>query len=122
MSEPVSPLPKLLAPINQLLAPLVKAGVGNPWLFTPGATVLEVPGRNSGQLRCVPLSCYLAGGVMIIGTVRPNSQWIKNLAAAETPYVWLWGRRHCVTKLSVTEHVACLSLPGCSPRRPPSQA
>ena len=103
-------LPQLLSPINQLIAPLVQAGLGNPLLFTPGATVLEVPGRASGLMRSVPLTCYLAGNVMIIGTVRPNSQWIKNLAAADTAHVWLWGQRRRAQKLQVTDHVAWLSI------------
>ena len=110
MSTSSAVLPQLLAPINELAAPLIKAGFANPLLFTPGATVLEVRGRTSGQIRTVPLTCYLAGGVMIIGTVRPNSQWIKNLAAAEGAHVWLWGRRLRATKLWITEHVACLTF------------
>mgnify|MGYP001812823646 CR=1 FL=1 len=35
-------LPKLLAPLNSLLQPLIQAGLGNPLLFTPGVTVLDV--------------------------------------------------------------------------------
>lgn len=110
MAEPLPTLPQLLAPLNQLLAPLLKAGIGNPWLFTPGATVLEVPGRKSGQLRSVPLTCYLAGNVLVIGTARRNSQWIKNLQAAQTPHIWLWGRRLRANKLLVTDHAAWLSI------------
>lgn len=108
----------MLTTINQTVTPWLQAGFGNPLLFTPGATVLEVPGRKTGTLRSVPLTCYLAGGVMIIGTVRRHSQWIRNLAAADTAYVWLWGQRLPVTKLSVTGHVACLSLlPSATPPR-----
>lgn len=111
-SQSKSSLPQMLAPLNQTLTPLLKAGLGNPLLFTTGATVLEVPGRKSGEMRSVPLTCYLAGSVMVIGTVRRNSQWIRNLAAADAAYVWLWGQRRLATKLSVSDHVACLSLHG----------
>lgn len=110
MTQTQPTLPQLLSPINETITPLLKAGFGNPLLFTAGATVLEVPGRRSGKLRAVPLTCYLAGGVMIIGTVRRNSQWIKNLAAADDVHVWLWGQRLRVDKLGVTDHVAWLSL------------
>jgi len=103
-------LPQLLEPLNQAVTPLLKLGFANPGLFTPGATVLEVAGRRSGKLRQVPLTCYLAGGLMIIGTVRPNSQWIKNLAAADSAHVWLWGKRRVVTKVFVTDNAACLSF------------
>ncbi|MEM1435230.1 MAG: nitroreductase/quinone reductase family protein [Pseudomonadota bacterium] len=103
-------LPTLLAPINARLAPLLRRGLANPLAFTPGLTVLEVPGRKSGKPRSVPLVSYLAGPVLIIGTVRAKSQWIRNLEAAENPRVWLWGRRWPVAKLLVTDNVAVLSL------------
>jgi len=110
MNQATPNLPQLLEPLNRAVTPLLKLGFGNPWLFTPGATVLEVRGRRSGTLRQVPLTCYLAGGLMIIGTVRPDSQWIKNLAAADTAYVWLWGKRRAVTKVAITDNAACLSF------------
>jgi hypothetical protein len=103
-------LAKLLTPVNRLLAPLVQAGVANPLLFSPGITVLEVPGRKSGIQRATPLACYLAGPIMLIGTVRGNSQWIRNLAASETARVWLWGRAREVRKLHVTDQLALLEL------------
>ncbi len=110
--QSIPSLPQLLAPLNQTLTPLLKMGLANPLLFTGGATVLEVPGRKTGELRSVPLTCYLAGGIMIIGTVRCHSQWIKNLAAADTAQVWLWGQRLQAAKLHVGDHVACLQLTG----------
>lgn len=103
-------LPKLLAPLNSLLQPLIQAGLGNPLLFTPGVTVLDVPGRKTGIRRSTPLTCYLAGPYLIVGTVRTNSQWIRNLAAADTARVWLWGRARQIKKLRVTDQVALLEL------------
>ncbi len=111
MQATVSPsLPALLAPLNDVLAPLVKAGLGSPLLFSPGVTVLEVAGRRTGVVRSVPLTCFLAGPVLIVGTVRSNSQWLRNLAAAEDAHVWLWGRRWSVDKQTVTDNAAVLTL------------
>ena len=108
--QPASSLPALLEPINAALEPLIKFGVANPLVFSPGATVLEVAGRKSGKQRSTPLTCYWTGYFLIIGTVRSNSQWIKNLAVDDNPHIWLWGRRWEVTKHSVTHHIAILSL------------
>ena len=103
-------LAELLQPVNELLGPLIRMGFGNPLAFTPGVTVLEVPGRRSGELRSTPLNCYLAGTLLVLGTVRTGSQWIRNLAAADTAHVWLWGRRWRVEKRAVNGHVAVLEL------------
>ena len=103
-------IPALLEPLNALAGPLIRAGFANPWLFTPGATVLEVRGRKTGKVREVPLTCYLAGWTMIVGTVRSGSQWIRNLAAAGEAHVWLWGRRLPVTVERTTDNVAVLRL------------
>ncbi len=105
-----SALPALLEPINKALKPLIKFGFANPLVLSPGATVLEVAGRKSGKKFSLPLTCYWTGMFLIIGTVRPASQWIKNLAADDSPHVWLWGRRWGITKHSVTNHVAIVSL------------
>ena len=83
----------MLAPLNQALEPLVKLGVGSPLSFSPGLVVLEVPGRVSGQLRSIPLMAYAAYPFVAVGTVRENSQWIKNLHAASDPKLWVWGQR-----------------------------
>ncbi|MEM1232033.1 MAG: hypothetical protein AAGI15_15930, partial [Pseudomonadota bacterium] len=66
-----------LAPLNDRLAPLVRAGLANPLLFTPGLTVLEVRGRKTGKHRALPLACLCLGPFLVIGTVRPGSQWIR---------------------------------------------
>ena len=112
-------VPKLLAPLNRLLDPLVRAGVANPLLFTAGFTVLEVPGRKTGQRRRVPLVCYAAGPVLLVGTVRSRSQWIRNLAAADSVHVWLWGRRWRASKAAVSERSALLILGGLAGRGAP---
>ena len=98
-------LNKTLAPLNELLAPLIKAGFAAPLNLTPGFVVLEVPGRKSGKLYTVPLMAYLAYPYVVVGTVRGESQWIKNLAAAEEPHVWVWAQRFVYEKTVVTDHV-----------------
>jgi|GEM_PF-1234323 len=103
-------LPELLAPLNSILAPMIRAGLGSPLAFTPGVTLLEVAGRKSGKLRSTPLTCYLAGTLIIIGTVRPGAQWMQNLRATDDIHVWLWGQRWQATKHHASDHVALLSF------------
>lgn len=101
---------QLLAPLNQAVGPWIQMGLANPWLFSPGVTVLEVPGRKTGQVRKVPLTCYLAGNLMLVGTVRSNSQWVKNVDVADEIHVWLWGQRRAVERVQVTDNTAWLRL------------
>lgn len=82
-----------LAPLNALLMPLIKAGFASPFGYSTGLTVLEVRGRKSGLPRSTPLICLALGSTVIIATVRENSQWLKNLAAAGEASIWLCGRR-----------------------------
>ena len=98
-------LPQLMQPVNDLLRPLVKAGLGSPLNWTPGLVVLEVPGRQSGREYSLPLLGYLAYPYVTLATVRPNSQWVKNTAAASEPHVWVWGRRFSLDKVVVTDQL-----------------
>ncbi len=78
--------------INRLATPLVRAGFGSPWALQPtGLILLEVAGRNTGIVRQTPLVGMLLPGAVLTSTVRGNSQWLRNLAAADTARVWLWG-------------------------------
>ena len=113
--EPASCSPslvELLGEINQVAEPLIKLGLGSPVLFSPGVTVLEVAGRVSGQVRSTPLACWQWGNLLLIGTVRRNSQWIKNLIAAGDGAVWLLGQRLPATVSASTEHAVLLLLGG----------
>jgi len=83
----------LLQPINEAVTPLIKAGFGTPFINPFGLTVLEVPGRKSGRIYTLPVVCWSLYNIVIVSTVRSESQWIRNLAAAETVSVWLRGRR-----------------------------
>ncbi len=96
-NTPTATLPRLLAPINELLTPGIRAGLGNPLPLTSGFVILEVPGRKTGQLRSVPLLCADYGRALVVTTVRGNSQWVRNLAAAGQAFVWLRGRRRQVS-------------------------
>ena len=96
MSDYTLSLPRLIAPINTLLEPGIRLGLANPLPFTSGFVVLEVAGRRSGTLRSVPLLCADCGCALLVSTVREQSHWIVNLAAAGHAHVWLRGRRRAV--------------------------
>ena len=99
---PASNVNVALKPLNDLLEPLIRAGVAAPLNLTPGLVLLEMKGRKSGRDLSVPLMGYLAYPYVVVGTVRTSSQWIKNLRAAEDPHVWVWGRRFQFEKTVVT--------------------
>ena len=86
----------MLEPLNRALTTAIQLGVGNPLPFTIGLVILEVTGRKTGTLRSVPLLCADYGSALLISTLRPESQWILNLAAAGTAEVWLRGRKRSV--------------------------
>jgi hypothetical protein len=82
-----------LAPLNELLLPLIKVGVGAPFLNPIGLVVLEVAGRRSGRIYSVPLVAWSLGNLVVVSTVRSESAWVKNLRAAGAAAIWLRGRR-----------------------------
>lgn len=83
--------------LNQLVEPLVRAGVGSPLLTPTGAIVLETTGRRSGRTYKVPLLATRIGNLLIVSTVRRRSQWLKNLAANSDTRYWMGGRSHDAT-------------------------
>ncbi len=83
-----------LEALNRWLTPLARLGLGSPTVMQPtGLVVVEVAGRRSGVIRQVPVLGLLVPGGVLVSTVRRNSQWLKNLAAAERAHLWLWGHR-----------------------------
>lgn len=101
--------PGPLGALNRLVVPAVRAGLGAPlplpappaalWSlgWVPGLVILEVPGRRSGRLYRVPLTAVVRGRSVVLATVRPRSQWLRNLAAAAEVAIWLRGRRRTGT-------------------------
>lgn len=77
--------------LNNVVEPLVKAGVGSPGCLPTGLIVLETIGRKSGRSFNVPVMAAVIDDALLIGTVRGQSQWIKNLAATNEIRYWFKG-------------------------------
>jgi len=81
--------------LNQLAEPLIRAGLGNPPLWTTpwatGAIAVETRGRKTGRKIRIPVLAARIGEFVIFSTVRRNSQWVKNLAANTEVRYWLAG-------------------------------
>jgi deazaflavin-dependent oxidoreductase (nitroreductase family) len=87
----------LFRALNNYLEPLIRKGVGSPRLSPVGAIVLKTTGRKSGQTYTTPVLASEVTNLLLIGTVRPRSQWIKNLAVTPQTQVWLRGEPLPVT-------------------------
>ena len=118
-SDTLPGLPELLAPLNDVLAPVIRLGIANPIPLSTGIVLLEVTGRKTGALRTVPLLCTDYGTLLAVSTVRDNSQWIQNLAATPRASVWLRGRQRTVlaTVFRRGERLDRSSLPDGLPAR-----
>ena len=85
------------AQANRVVGPMAQAGIGTPILpFSVGLVVLETTGRRTGRTRQVPLLANRRGQTVQVMTVRPDSQWVKNLEAEPRAAVWYAGRPHPV--------------------------
>ena len=87
--------------LNQVVEPLVRAGLGAPVLSPVGAIVVETQGRKTGQILNVPLLAALVGDLVVISTVRRRSNWLKNLAANPEVRYWLGGKQHEATAFAI---------------------
>jgi deazaflavin-dependent oxidoreductase (nitroreductase family) len=88
--------------LNQLIEPLVRAGVGSPILSPTGAIVLETTGRSTGRTYNVPLLATRIGDLLLVSTIRRESQWLKNLAANPDIRYWMGGRSREATAYVIT--------------------
>ncbi len=93
----------LLAPLNEAITPLIKAGVAAPFVNPFGLVVLQIPGRKTGRSYTLPLACWSFHNTVVVSTVRRESQWLQNLAAAETVTIWLRGRRRVATATVIVD-------------------
>jgi hypothetical protein len=87
--------------LNQFVEPLVRAGLGAPFLFPAGAIVVETRGRTSGRRSNVPLMAALVGDLVVVSTIRRRSNWLKNLSAHPDVRYWLGGREREATAFAI---------------------
>ncbi|MEM7126362.1 MAG: nitroreductase/quinone reductase family protein [Chloroflexota bacterium] len=105
------------ANLNQILEPLIRAGVGSPGLVPVGPIVVEAIGRKSGRVYNTPVLATECADLLLISTVRSRSQWYKNLASTPQTRVWLRGQPQDVAAHIISPH---LSLSSISTAQPPS--
>ena len=79
---------------NRFVAWLTRRGV-SVW----GSRVLEVPGRRSGEPRCVPVNLLDLDGTAYLVSPRGHGQWVRNVRANA-------GRLDLILGRSRTHHVA----------------
>lgn len=79
--------------VNRVVAPVARSGLAGPLPVGAGLVMLRTSGRRTGLPREVPVLSVRLGHLLMVGTVRPTSQWIRNLAADPEPEVWLGGKR-----------------------------
>lgn len=93
---------KFFSGFNQIAEPLIRAGFGNPILWPTGTIVVETIGRKSGRKIKIPVLATKLGQIIIFGTVRRNSQWVKNLLANSDVQYWFAGQPHQATAFVIT--------------------
>ena len=82
--------------LNDVIEPAVRRGAGNVPVG-PGVFVLETTGRVTGRARRVPLLGHRTCTSVTATTVRPTSQWVRNLEASPDATIWLDGHARPVT-------------------------
>jgi hypothetical protein len=77
--------------LNSVVRPLVRRGLGSPLPLGVGTVLLATTGRQSGELREVPLLSARLGDSLVVSTVRTRSNWIRNAEVSPTVRVWVDG-------------------------------
>jgi hypothetical protein len=101
--------------LNAVVEPLVRAGLGSPGLLPWGAVVLETTGRISGRALRVPVLATVVGDLVVVASVRPGSQWVRNLAAQPRTHYWMGGGRRRATALVLRPGGAIADQPAATP-------
>jgi deazaflavin-dependent oxidoreductase (nitroreductase family) len=83
--------------VNAVVERAVRTGIASPCLLGVGIVILETKGRVTGKARTVPLLAQRFGSMLLVSTVRNNSQWVRNVEADTTASVVLGGRSRPVT-------------------------
>ena len=96
--------------LNQIVEPLVRAGLGGPLLFPAGLILIETRGRVSGRLYRTPVVALRWGELCFVSTVRSQSQWVRNLAAHPAICCWMNGRQQQATAYLFSPEVAPYAL------------
>lgn len=83
--------------VNAVVEPLVRQGLGSPLRIGAGIVLLQTEGRRSGRPRLRPLLSLRKGDDLLVGTIRPRSDWVANLAGTAHPLVWVGGSPRSAT-------------------------
>jgi hypothetical protein len=82
--------------LNSVVEPAVRRGALTT-VAGPGAYVLQTTGRRSGTARRVPVLGYRCGNTIVAGTVRDDSDWVRNIEHDPSIGVWIGGRARAAT-------------------------
>src|SRR5918992_1766525 len=93
--------------INRVTEPAVRLGLVSP-LPGPNAFLVETVGRRTNLPRRVPLLGQRCGRTVRVSTVRPTSNWVRNLEANPTATVWVHGQPR--TASSTVRRLSGLSI------------
>jgi len=83
-----------LRAVNDVVRTFVKRGVGSPPVVGVGTVTMATTGRRTGRLHEVPLAAARAGDTVVVSTVRPSSEWVRNLESSPKSTIWLNGYAH----------------------------
>jgi deazaflavin-dependent oxidoreductase (nitroreductase family) len=83
---------RLFGTLNRVVEPAIRRGLGSSACAPSTFVVVETIGRSTGRRRRVPVASIRVKGLVVVGTFRGRSQWIRNLAAKPDVRYWIGGR------------------------------